>query len=328
MTRYSIYSKNVFCKALWSIGAMVLFASCSSIKPMGISNELYQGYQPIEPLPVKCVEVYQKERNDFSTKPWASLSDSTIRDILPNQSAQISLRKTDINGKLSYMVASVTEEAGSYEVTMDYMKYRVEDVNIDSVYIGSGRIGIGLRIKAVVTTNKANLNLSGLTNLGVEANSNNLSGQLSVDIIGIDSKDITNYLPLTAKLDETSIQNALQSVATIKSKIWDNNVKLTPHLIAIYQKQINSEKLIKEKLVSVGTFSYTNTGEIINTFWCPDGENVNKDNEKRLLQWMQLNGMQTGAGSITDFIYSSEKSDLRTKAINDLKIESYGRKNP
>jgi hypothetical protein len=328
MMRYLIYSKSTFCKGFWGIGIMVLCASCSSMKSMGISNDLYQGYQPVEPLPVKIVEVYQKDKNNFISKPWASLSDSTIRDILPNQSAQISLRKTDVNGTLSYMVASVTEEAGSYEVIMDYMKYRVEDVFDSAVYVGGGRIGVGLRIKAVVTTNKANLNLSGLTNLGVEASCNNLSGQLSVDIIGIDSKDITNYLPLTAKLDETSIQNALQSVATIKSKIWDNNVKLTPHLIAIYQKQKDSEMLIKEKIASIGRFSYTKTSEIINAFWCPDGKHINKDNEKRLLLWMEQNGLSTGAGCITDFIYSLERVDLRAKAINDLKIKNYDRKNP
>ena len=313
--------RNSSINYLLGILYLVALSSCCGTKNFTIDNELYKGYQPIEPVPSKTVEIYDKAKQGFSIVPWASLNDSIVRTLLPNQSAQVALRSTDIYGKVSYLPASVTYEAGSYEVIMDYMKYLIEDVIVDSVYIGSGRTGIGLRIRASVNTKKANLNLSGLANLGVEASKNNLSGLLTVDIVGIDSKDITSYLPLTAKLDETSIQNALQAIATIKSKIWDDDVKITPHLIAINQNKISTEEILREKLTDASTFSYTNSSELINKYWCPDGKNVNQENENHLKNWMESNNLSTGPGTITKFIYSKEMEELRQKAINDLKLK-------
>ncbi len=313
--------KNSPVKILLGTILLIALSSCSGTKNLTIDKELYKGYQPIPPIPSKTVEAYNKSEKDFSIVPWASLNDSTIRSLLPNQSAQVALRTTDISGKISYLPASVTYEAGSYDVIMDYMKYRIEDVVIDSVFLGSGRIGIGLRVRASVNTKKANLNLSGLANLGLEANKNNLSGLLTVDIIGVDSKDITSYLPLTAKLDETSIQNALQAIATIKSKIWDNDVKITPHLIAINQNKISTEEILREKLTDASTFSYTNSSELINKYWFPDGKNINQENEIQLKNWMESNNLSTGKGTITKFIYSKEMEALRQKAVNDLKLE-------
>ncbi len=291
-----------------------LFVGCSTMQPLQITDSQYKSYQPIEPLPVKNVEVYTG--SNFVVKPWAALGDSTIRDLLPNQSAQIAMRTNDLTGKVNYLTASVTDKAGSYEVIMDFMKYRIEDVYDKYEVAGSGRIGIGLRVKAKVITYKANLNLSSLANLGVEASNNHLTGLLSIDIIGIDSKDITNYIPLTAKLDETSIQNALQAIATIKSKIWDANVKITPQLIAINQNKDSSEKLIKEKITN-GTYTYTNTSALISIYWKPDGAQIEKAHEDKIKDWILSNGLDV---SITYLINTSEMELYRQKLIDDLKI--------
>ena len=245
---------------------------------------------PVEPLPVNNVEMF--DGTQFVTKPWAALTDSAIRMLLPNQSSQVAMRTTDSKGGVNYLTASVTDEAGTYEVLMDYMKYRMEDVPQGNVIIGNGRIGIGLRVKATVITNKAKLNIASLTSLGVEASNNNLTGLLSIDIIGIDSKDITNYIPLTAKLDETSIQNALQAIATIKSKIWDDNVKITPHLIAIYQNKDSVEKEIKDKIVGIGVYDFTKTSETILSYWKPTKSEINKEHEAKIKAWMEANCLQ------------------------------------
>ena len=318
------FTDRVICvmRRLSIIIFIFLSVGCTATRSLKIVESQFKGYQPIEPLPVKYVEVYSE--NQFVTKPWASLNDSTIRNLLPNQSAQVAMRTTDFTGKINYLTASVTDQAGSYEVLMDYMKYRIEDVYNNSDIVGSGRIGIGLRIKATVITNQANLNLSSLVNLGVEASSKHLTGLLSIDIFGIDSKDITNYIPLTAKLDETSIQNALQAIATIKSKIWDNNVKLTPHLIAINQKMDSSEKIIKEKIVN-GAFSYTSSSDIIFRFWKPDGQQIDKKHEVDIKEWMSLNELPEI--SITYLINTKEMELKRKKMINDLKLNDNENRN-
>ena len=52
------------------------------------------------------------------------------------------------------------------------------------------RVGVGLRIRAQVVTDKSNLNLGSIANIGLEASNGNLRGGISVDIVGIDSKDV------------------------------------------------------------------------------------------------------------------------------------------
>lgn len=304
-----------------TFASIVFFLFTNCITPLGIKQEIYQGYKPVEPLPSKIIEYYDVAYNDFIKKPWASISDSLKRILLPNQSAQVAMRKIESNGNIKYQVASVTNERGSYEVIMDYMKYKIEDVIADSVKLGSGRIGIGLRVKASIITNKSSLNLSGLTSLGLEASKNNLSGYLSVDIIGIDSKDITNYIPITAKLDETSIQNALQAVSTIKSKIWDENVSLTPHLIAINQAEENSEVIIIERITSVGEYYFSKSSDIIKRYWKPDGKTINNNNENTLVSWMITNNLDTNAGGITNFIYVKNMESMREKAVIELNLK-------
>lgn len=291
--------------------------SCAVIKPLGVTHEMYQGYIPIEPTTVKYVEVYDDSIKGFITKPWDAISQKDKRKLLPNQSAQVSMRKISVSGELSYMPAAISADIGSYEVIMDYMKYRIEDAIVDSIWLGTGRIGIGLRIKASVVTTKENLNLSGLMGLGAEVSNSNLSGYLAVDIIGVDSKDITNYLPLTSKLDETSIQNALQAIATIKSKIWDEGIHITPHLIAINQKEMDSELVIKERISNVGTFAYTLNSEKIRNFWNPNGE-VNRHNETKLKEWMRAN--MDVLISIPSFIFDEKFEMLKRKAVKDLKL--------
>ena len=117
---------------------------------------------------------------------------------------------------------------------MDYVKFRDEPI-VDSSgkVIRKGRVGVGLRLVAELSTSKANLDLGSLLAIGINAKSGNLKGSLFVNVIGVDSSDITNLIPLSMVIDETSIQAALQSLAAIKSKIYDAKTQLTPHVVAV-----------------------------------------------------------------------------------------------
>ncbi len=153
-------------------------------------------------------------------------------------------------GRANYLLASVSSKRGNYTVIMDYMKYRTEQVygSGGSPFLGNAKIGIGLRIKAKVKTTKENLNLGSLMSLGLEAQRNNLRGEISIDIIGIDSENVTNLIPLTSQIDQSSIQNALEALASIKSKIYEDKTTLTPHMIAINPSQKGNEKRLVERI--------------------------------------------------------------------------------
>ncbi|MBI3777859.1 MAG: hypothetical protein HY274_02930 [Gammaproteobacteria bacterium] len=225
-------------------------SGCASVSVAPIASESYLGYQPIDPVPAPKVKVYDNAKNAEKEIFWESIKNGDAkRALLPIQSAQVAVTKTDISGKATYLTAAVSGEAGSYKVVMDYMKYRVEDVyDVNHVLVGSGRVGVGLRINAEVVTTKSNLDLSGIMAIGVNASEGNLRGGISVDVIGIDSKDVTNLIPLTASIDQSSIQAALQALASIKTKLWETTT-ITPHLVAILPAQPSKQREIKMQLI-------------------------------------------------------------------------------
>jgi hypothetical protein len=237
--------------------SVLMFVGCASVDKAaidpnslassGIDPDKYLDYQPIDPLPVAKVEVF----NGISIKEeyWAKLNAETKRKALPNQASAVSVTKSDYSGKIEFLGSSVSGDIGSYKVVMDYMKYRVESIYDTSSgeYLGVGKVGVGLRITADIKTSSAGINLASLLSIGAEAKAGNLSGGIVVDVIGIDSKDVTNLLPLTSEIDQSSIQSALQSLASIKTKIFEEGVEITPHLVALKQaKPDQKSKLLLE----------------------------------------------------------------------------------
>ncbi|MEM6765224.1 MAG: hypothetical protein AAF655_09870 [Bacteroidota bacterium] len=55
---------------------------------------------------------------------------------------------------------------------------------------------------------------------------------MEVRVIGINSQKISELIPTTADLSPSSISNALQAVASIKSHMHDKDVIIYPHIIA------------------------------------------------------------------------------------------------
>jgi hypothetical protein len=161
---------------------------------LNVKSEDYLGYQPIDPIPVSKVKVLETGTNNEKEVFWQSLPDAeSRRRLLPIQTAQFAVRKIDMSGQVTYLVSSLSAESGSYEVIMDYMKYRVEDAyNVNGEYIGNARVGVGLRIKSLIVTHKANLNLGSITAIGLQAKLGHLTGGISVDVVGIDSEAVTN----------------------------------------------------------------------------------------------------------------------------------------
>lgn len=233
---------------------LLTFAGCATINKQPSATDdlrnspgMFLGYQPADPVPVEKVERFKDGRmeNVF----WASLPDDEKRKLLPIQSSQVFVQKTDVSGKVGYLTAAVSGARGSYTVFMDYMKYLVEDVHDNTGrFLGSAKTGVGLRVKATVVTNSADLNLGGLLNIGLEAKLGNLKGEISIDVVGIDSPDVINLVPLSSEIDQTSIQTALQALASIKAKIGDQSTTLTPHLIAFKQASEGSGEELKNQI--------------------------------------------------------------------------------
>jgi hypothetical protein len=195
-----------------------------------VGSDGYRDYIPIDPLPSPTV-TYNNATGTEVTAAWSTLSTADTRKLLSDIHSEISVAKIDASGNLTYLVAKAAASTGDYQVVMDYTKYRTEEIQDKTTAssLGTGRVGVGMRMKAMVHTTAANLDLGSLFQIGVAASLNKLNGSLTVDIIGIGGTDDLILTP--SQIDQTSIQKSLEALAGIKARISDDNTHLDPQLL-------------------------------------------------------------------------------------------------
>ncbi len=139
-------------------------------------------------------------------------------------------------------------------------------------------------------------------------------------VIGNDSRDVTNLIPITSQLDQTSIQSALQALAAVKTKMWDSGeTTLTPYIVAVQQRRDNSvDRIIQGKSYS---FEDSDLGSCIEVWWKPEGQ-VNPTRTEILNNWLK-NEKNIALGApedIANLISGGGLDEVRTKIIRDLDI--------
>jgi len=194
----------------------------------------YKEYRPVDPIPVPFMNKTLADGSVVSTD-WSELSNEKIGALLPNQFSSMTIAKVDASGRLSYLVANTTADTGRYRVYLDYFKYRVERVVNEETKkaVGYGRVGVGMRLIAEIITTKTNIDLNSLLALGVAAKQGNVTGSITVDIIGIDPREVSNIISGSSTIDETSIQKSLEALAVIRSRLSDVNTRLTPQIVSV-----------------------------------------------------------------------------------------------
>ncbi|GAB5522868.1 MAG: hypothetical protein Roseis2KO_07400 [Roseivirga sp.] len=95
-------------------------------------------------------------------------------------------------------------------------------------------IGIGLRLTATVQVLKGEANLSSLGALSAGAESGKLIGTMTVQTLGVTGPKVV--LPQPSEINQTTIQNALVSLGSIRAVLStkDDDVTLTPRVVGIY----------------------------------------------------------------------------------------------
>ena len=203
---------------------------------------------------------------------FSDIPNKNIVDLLPNETVEIQISEITKQGGLSLKgAAAISAKNTSYQVTMDYVKFVTVNV-IDTLNLGKNnmlenlsifsyaRVGVGLRVVASIQTKKKGINLGDLFAIGFAASRNEVSGSLSVNIIGIESQEITSLLPMPSEISSSSIQNAMQALATIKSKIYDGEVEIRPQIISIrsVSSMITTDDLVfnTSRVLGLGRNSY------------------------------------------------------------------------
>jgi hypothetical protein len=161
--------------------------------------------------------------------------DASVLSSFPNVVSSVTVYKADNDGGLTIMGNNLSARSSVYEVIYDFVQtqtLQLLDGNDTSRSVYFALIGVSVRMVARIKTRSAGINLTSLSSLGIAASRKKLTGTLEVRTNGIGSQRINALIPVTSDLSSTSIENALQSVATIKSHIYDADTKITPQFLA------------------------------------------------------------------------------------------------
>lgn len=202
-----------------------------------LAEDQFQGFIPISPIDYDAEVIVIDtlgSKDTLSVKELAFFQDRILK-FLPNEAVYVSITKINSEGNISYGPATASASKGIYTVTLDYAKFTTLNVynNSSGNCDGFAKVGVGLRVTANIETKKKKLDIGSLFGLGMAAKNEKLTGTLSLDVIGLESSEITSLIPLPSEISPSSIQNVLQAIATIKSKIYDDKTRLYPQIISV-----------------------------------------------------------------------------------------------
>ncbi|RUO36964.1 hypothetical protein CWE13_08960 [Aliidiomarina shirensis] len=220
---------------------VVLLSGCSSINvPLDSgSAEDNFGYHPLDPLPVQL--------NIPNGEVLNALSDETMR---------LAIGTVTREGSLTFGPAKLGVEGKNYVVILDYIKFSTDSLPVSisenpadgkriATLLPQGEedlantvvpvyIGVGLRLTANIFVKKGEIDLSSLFALGVAARAEQVSGTLIIQTLGVSGQEISSLIPMPSEISESSIQNAMLALASIKVKMYDDNTQITPRVVGVY----------------------------------------------------------------------------------------------
>jgi hypothetical protein len=114
-------------------------------------------------------------------------------------------------------------------------------------------IGIGLRVSANVYVTGASANISGIGVIGAEAEANTLTGSLIVQTLGINGKSVAAALPIQSELNRTTAENAITSVASIKTLLYADETIKAPRVVGLYLPFSGGQALVNSLISALST---------------------------------------------------------------------------
>lgn len=103
-------------------------------------------------------------------------------------------------------------------------------------------IGVGLRITATVYEIDSTASLTGLGALSGE----NTKGTMVVQTLGVSGPKISAALPVQSELNQSTIQNAVVTIGSVKALLYDPNVLCMPRVVGIYLPVPADQKLVNQ----------------------------------------------------------------------------------
>lgn len=193
----------------------------------------FNDFIPVGPAPIDYKTL---DGRLFSEITVDEANNEQVINLLPNELTHKSIVVMNKDGEINFSAMELSEKDYTYIVRTDYIKYTTLPVRKDSEtgeIVGIARIGVGLRIEATIRTSGSDITVTDLYALGEAAREGDLSGHLTVSVMGIESEEITFAFPINAEITPTAIASVLQAQTVVKSAIYDVDSHLTPQVLEI-----------------------------------------------------------------------------------------------
>ncbi|RIV21634.1 hypothetical protein DYU11_19760 [Fibrisoma montanum] len=244
----------------------LLFGCASSKLPTtlgDVKKSPTYGYTPIDPLPVEVL----------SPQAVTTVNSSKILDALPDETVRLAIGQFDSEGGLTFGPAKIGVKGGSYVVVLDYIKFDTKSFGVEvkttpnetNPYQRSASvtykpnpdllvpvyIGVGLRLTANITVNEGSVDLGNLLALGVSAQAKQISGTLVIQTLGISGEGISGSIPLPSEINQTSVQNAIQSLGAIRAVLYAEKTRIRPRVVGVYNNLGGGQQTVNSFITSL-----------------------------------------------------------------------------
>lgn len=258
---------------------IVLLSACTSKPTIDDGNARYLGYIAINPISIPQsifapkIDRTQGVKEEDAQKKIASGEFAPALDYLVNSAARISIREVSSKGEVKYLTATVSGENKTYNATIDYIKYYNASVPLKISYVlpGTGpttasivlglAVGVGLRAEASFYSASRGAAISDIINIGISAQNNEISGTMSFQTMGIESKAISDSVPIPAQLSAPAIQGALQAMSSMKANIYAPDTRVSPQIVGFEVQSYPEGVAISDILNAI----QTSKSEIVDT---------------------------------------------------------------
>jgi hypothetical protein len=202
-------------------------------------NASSYGYHPLDPLPLNL-----------------TIDKSKVLEALPDETIRIAVGTVSGDGGITFGPAKLGAEGKNYVVILDYIKFGTDSFGVAlsdkdtkgnriATLVKSSEsskanavvpvyIGVGLRLTANIYVKKGSIDLGSLFALGLAAKAEQVSGTMVIQTLGVSGAEVSGLIPMPGEISESTIQNAILALASIKAKIYDSKTLITPRVVGVY----------------------------------------------------------------------------------------------
>jgi hypothetical protein len=193
----------------------------------------YREFVPTTPIEYFGDVEIADENGNSNVKYIKTLSKYEMLKLLTNETVLTAVAEVDKTGMMSYVSSRTSEKKKQYIITMDYIKFATIDIKKETEVIGEACVGVGLRLIANISSKTADVNLGDLFSIGMAVKEKQVYGSLRIEVIGLHDPSITACIPLPSEISSATIQSMMQTMSTVKQKIYEDGINLSPQIMSI-----------------------------------------------------------------------------------------------